>query len=239
MKYKINIPDFEGPLDLLLHLIKESNIDIMDISIDSITKQYLDYIHKMEQMNLNIASEYLVMAAELIEIKAKSLLPQNNNEDEEEIDPKQQLIEKLIDYQKYKELSSTFKELENTRKEIFTKEVNSLNEFNNINEDIDYGVNLNDLVEAFSRVLQTQNEKQPLNTKITNKDYSIGKRCIEIKNIINSKKKIKFIELFDNFSKDYIVITFLAVLNLSKKGEIELVQTNNFENIDLIAKENN
>src|SRR5574344_783394 len=99
MDYKVELDQFEGPLDLLLHLIKESNIDILDINIEEITKQYLDYINKAEQMNLDIASEYLVMAAELIEMKSRTLLPKREVDDDEfEEDPREELIRKLIEY---------------------------------------------------------------------------------------------------------------------------------------------
>ena len=101
MEYNIELPEFEGPLDLLLHLIKQDNISIFDISIDKITKQYLDYIHKMEELNLNIASEYLVMASDLLQIKSKTLLPKKDNEEDEE-DPREELINRLINYQNYK-----------------------------------------------------------------------------------------------------------------------------------------
>ena len=112
MNYEINIKEFSGPLDLLLHLIKKSNINIYDISIDEITKQYLLYIEKMEEMNLNIASEYLVMAAELIEMKSSYLLPKQETEsDEIEEDPKENLIKRLLEYEQYKNMSDTFKYL--------------------------------------------------------------------------------------------------------------------------------
>ena len=111
MNYVVNIPEFEGPLDLLLHLIKQSNIDIYDISITEITKDYLDYINKMQELNIDVASSYLVMASELMVIKSRSLLPTNNEEtnDEEEELTKEKLISKLVEYQKYKEVTSYFK----------------------------------------------------------------------------------------------------------------------------------
>ena len=123
------IDKFEGPLDLLLHLIKEDNIDIYDIKIETITKQYLDYIESMKELNLSVASEYLVMAAELIEMKSKLLLPKKQLEetDEYEEDPREVLIEKLLIYKRYKEVTSEFKELESSRKMIFTKEPFNLN----------------------------------------------------------------------------------------------------------------
>ena len=151
VKYEININEFQGPLDLLLHLIKQSNININEISIEKITKQYLDYIKKMEELNLDIASEYLVMAAELIEIKSSSLLPKLDLEDDEfEEDPKEKLINRLLEYEQYKKMTSEFKELEEYRQEIYTREPNNLLEYKD-DKEIDYGVDLSDLLNALSK----------------------------------------------------------------------------------------
>lgn len=237
MDYKIELPEFEGPLDLLLHLIKQSNINIQDISIDVITKQYLKYIEKMEEMNLDIASEYLVMAAELIEMKSNSLLPkQENNEDEYEEDPKEQLIKRLLEYEQYKKITDTFKDLENLRQEVYTKDPDNLLEYQDTENNIDYGVDLNDLIEALSKFIEQKQLDKPLNTKITNKEYSVGKRSTEIRDILRKKKKINFTELFDILTKEYVVITFLAILSMSKKQEIEIEQENNFNNIVIKEK---
>ena len=131
MEYKVILNDFEGPLDLLLHLIKQSNISIYDISIDQITKQYMDYINKMEELNLTVASEYLIMAAELIEIKSSSLLPkQETHEDEYEEDRREKLISRLIEYEQYKNITKSLKDLETSRKDIYTKLPSELTEFN-------------------------------------------------------------------------------------------------------------
>ena len=124
--YKIKINEFEGPMDLLLHLIKKSNIEIQDISIKEVTKQYMDYIHEMEKLDIEVASEYLVMASELMLIKSKTLLPQqeDNIEEKEEIEEetsREGLINRLLEYQKYKELTKDFKVLEKNRKNIYTK----------------------------------------------------------------------------------------------------------------------
>ena len=235
MKYEIKINEFEGPLDLLLHLIKKDNISIYDISIDKITKQYLDYIEKMQELNLDIASEYLVMAAELIEMKSSSLLPKNEeSEDEYEEDPKEQLINRLIEYEKYKNMTNTFKELEEYRQEIHTREPDNLLEFKD-DDEIDYGVNLNDLLEAMSKFLEQKEKEAPLNTKITNKEYSISRRSHEIRNILKKKKKVNFKELFQVFTKEYVVITFLSILAMSRNKEITIEQENNFK--DIIIKE--
>lgn len=237
MKYEVNINEFEGPLDLLLHLIKKSNISINEISIDEITKQYLEYINNMEELNLDIASEYLVMAAELIEIKSFSLLPrQEIEEDEFEEDPKEKLIKRLLEYEQYKNLTGTFKELEEYRKEIYTKEPDNMLEYKDSNDNIDYGVDLNDLIETFSKFLKEKELDKPLATKVSTKEYSVGKRSFEIRNILKKKKKIEFSELFDICTKEYVVVTFLAILAMSRKQEIDIEQESNFKNIIIKEK---
>ena len=236
MDYNVDIPLFEGPLDLLLHLIKQSNIDIYDIKIDDITKQYLDYINKMEKMNLNIASEYLVMAAELIEIKSNSLLPKKEAiDDNYEEDLKENLINRLVEYEAYKKITNTFKELEEYRGNVYTKERDSLVHYIDNDKKYDYGFNLEELVNALNNFLKDKELNKPLDTKITNKEYSIHKRTEEIKNVLRKRKKIKFSDLFDKITKDYIVVTFISILNMTRKQEIIIEQENNFK--DIIIKE--
>ena len=236
MKYEININEFQGPLDLLLHLIKQSNININEISINEITKQYLDYIQKMEELNLDIASEYLVMAAELIEIKSSSLLPKTEVDDDEfEEDPKQKLINRLLEYEQYKKMTDKFKELEEYRQEIYTREPDSLLDYKEDSE-INYGVDLNDLINALNRFLEQKELDKPLNTKITNKEYSVSIRSSEIRNILKKKKKINFTDLFEVITKEYVVITFLSILTMSRKQEIEIEQEQNFKNIIIKEK---
>jgi len=235
MDYKIMINEFEGPMDLLLHLIKKSDIDICDISVEEITKQYLDYINEMEKLDLDIASEYLIMAAELIEIKSSILLPkQTIDEDEYEEDPREKLIKRLIEYKQYKEMMPEFKQMEIDRKQMYSKDPSDLSNFKTIDENIDLGdIGLNDLMEAFNKFLERKKLEQPLNTKITKKEYSVGERSSEIKNILKTKKKVEFEELFEEVNKDYVVVTFLSVLVLAKKQELKITQDNNFSKIIL------
>ncbi len=238
MDYKIMINEFEGPMDLLLHLIKKSELNIYDISIEEITKQYLDYISAMEQLDLDIASEYLIMAAELIEIKSAMLLPRPaiENEDEYEEDPKEKLIARLLEYKKYKEMTSEFKQLEETRKEIYTKEASDLNEYKQSSV-VDLGdVDLNSLLDAFNKFLERKKLEEPLNTKVTKREYSISERSSEIKNILKKKKKVNFEELFQQFNKDYVVVTFLSILTMAKKQELIIQQENNFDKIIISLK---
>ena len=231
--YEINIPEFEGPLDLLLHLIKKDNISINDISIENITNQYLAYLNKMENLNLNIASEYLVMSAELIYIKSLSLLPKMENEEEEE-DLRENLINRLVEYEQYKNI--TFKRLEETRKDVFTKSPSNLLEYKDEENNIDYGVDLNDLICALNSFLNEKKLEKPLKTKVTNKEYSVSKRSIEIKNILKEKKKVNFVDLFDIFSKEYVVVTFLSILSMARNQEIDIEQEQNFKNIIIKEK---
>jgi len=234
MDYSIKIDQFEGPLDLLLHLIKESNIDIYDISIDTITKQYLDYINKMEELNINIASSYLVMAAELMELKSKYLLPSEKNneelEDDYEENTRENLIKRLIEYQKYKEISNLFKNLESNRKEIYIKEPEPISNYieSSLKES---ELSSLDLLEAMKKFLERKEEEKPLNTKITSKEYSIKETRNNIRNILTNKGKVDFTELFTIKTKSYIVATFLAILEMSKDNEIDIKQEKNFSNI--------
>ena len=190
MDYSIKINEFEGPLDLLLHLIKQSNIDIVDIEINEITKQYLDYINKMEELNINVAASYLVMAAELMEIKSKSLLPidekETDNEDEEVVS-KENLINKLIEYQKYKDMVNTFKDMESDRQKIYVKAPEKISNYvdNIIKNDNDTSVD--DLVAAFKKFLERIDKEKPITTKITNKEYSVKERKYYLQNYLKKK----------------------------------------------------
>lgn len=239
MHYKVMINEFEGPLDLLLHLIKENDIDIYDIKIEEITKQYLDYIKAMKDLNLSIASEYLVMASELLEIKSKMLLPKkyvNKEDDDYEEDPKELLIQRLLNYKKYKEVTSEFKELENTRKQFFTKEPSNLNYYATDEENKE-DVSLNDLINAVNELLKRKEKEIPLETKITKKELSVTEKVNKIRRILNLKKEVNFNELFDVETKEEIIVSFLSILEMVKKNEITLIQDKNFNTIKVALKE--
>ncbi|MDD3821606.1 MAG: segregation/condensation protein A [Bacilli bacterium] len=234
MDYKVTINKFEGPLDLLLHLIKQSEIDIYDISIEKITKQYLDYIRAMEELNLSIASEYLVMAAELIEMKSRLLLPpvQEDTDDNYEEDPREGLIKKLLAYKQYKEITTQFKELEEKRKQIYTKAPLNLKPDDYQSE----SVNLSILLDAFDKFLVRKQLDQPLSTKITKIGLTVNERINKIREILIKQKQVKFDDLFDIINKEYIIVTFLAILEMAKNQELIIKQTNNFDNIILSIK---
>ena len=239
MQYNFVINDFEGPLDLLLHLIKTSKMDIYDLSIEEITKQYLDFIKSMKELNLDIASEYLVMASELIEIKSKLLLPNNKDldEDEYEEDPREALINRLLEYKKYKDMIDTFKELESSRKDIFTKEPINLSNYTDSEIKNNGEISLEDLLEALNEFLKRKEDEKPRETKITKKELSVTDRTVQIRSILKSKKKVSFFDLFEVKTKEYVVVTFLSILEMAKFGEISIIQENNFNNIIISSKE--
>ena len=239
MEYKIEISNFEGPLDLLLHLIKDSEVNICDINIEQVTNQYLDYIKKSSEMNLNIASEYLVMAAELIELKSRLLLPnsKNDEDDEYEEDPRENLINRLVEYKKYKDMVDTFKTLEDDRRNIYTKEPINLGEFTDYEITNDGSVTVEDLTKALSDFFKRKEDEKPLETKITKKEISVTDRTKDIRNILKEKKKVSFFDLFEVKTREYVVVTFLSILEMAKFGEINIIQENNFNNIVVSLKE--
>ena len=240
MKFETTINDFSGPLDLLLHLVRASEMDIYEVPIEEITNQYIDYINKMEEMNIDIASEYLTLASELIYIKSKKLL--NIKDDEEEanqlefkIGTEEELRNRLIEYKKYKEITDNFKMLEEKRSDVHTKLPESLSEYREsvtLNTDI----TLDDLMKAFEEFLKRQKYSKPLSTKITSKEYSVAKRTFEIRSLLKKHKVINFFDLFESTSKPYIIVTFLTILEMTKLGEINLKQDKTFGNITIESR---
>lgn len=235
MTYNFCVSDFEGPLDLLLHLVKESKMDIYEINIHDIIDQYLEFIHSLEEKNIDIASEYLVMASELIHLKSKLLINSQdeelNEEDEFNINSEEDLRNKLLEYEKYKKLTENFHELEQKRGEVYTKLPESLKEYIE-----DSGIqkgeyNIEDLLNAYKLFIERENLSKPLNTKITKKEISVDDKIKDIRQILKKRQKINFIELFTEITKENVVVTFLSILEMCKNNEILLSQEDNFSPI--------
>lgn len=234
MTYNFYINDFEGPLDLLLHLVKESKMDIYEVNISEIINQYIDYINQLEEKNIDVASEYLVMSAELIHLKSKMLI--NRKDDIEEIDDlsiqsEEDLRNKILEYEKYKRVTKEFKELEEKRSEVFTKLPNNLKEYMEESKLEEGSVTLEDLINAILLFQERQKMEKPLNTRITRKEISIEDRTKDIRKILKNKAKVNFLELFEEVTKEYIIVTFLSILEMSKNKEISITQKNNFSPI--------
>ena len=236
MIYNFTINDFEGPLDLLLHLIKINKMEIETINLESITNQYLLFIEQMKYKSIDIASEYLVMASELVHIKSKLLVNEKDEEsDEYEINSEEELKEKLLEYERIKEVTNTFKDLENARGEVYTKIPMNMSEYKT-DTPLDTNITLDDLIQAFENFLNREKLKKPINTRITKKELSVADRVKSIRNIFKTKNKISFKDLFDNYEKPYIIVTFLSILEMSKNNEIRVSQKDNFSDIILEKK---
>ena len=232
MEIEFKINDFEGPLDLLLHLIKEAKMDIMNIEIEEITKQYVDFLNKQEQMNLEVSSEYLVLASELIEIKSKLLLPRGKLDDEEEEeDPRSELINRLLEYKAYKDITKVLQEKELLRRDIYTKTPENINQYKEEEVSIHSDLTVDDLVNALQKYYQRKQQSKPLSTKVTVNEISVSSRRYEIKRLLKSKKRVSFFELFPVASKEYIVATFLAILEMAKNNELVIKQEKDFDDI--------
>lgn len=228
------IADFEGPLDLLLHLVKQSKIEISELKLVDITKQYIDYLKMMEEMNLDIASEYLVVASELIEMKSRFLLPKKEKEediDEEEKNPEEELKKRLMEYERYKESVSSFRELENNRSAYFTKVPEKRDKYTSEKLENTENITPMDLLKALEKLLERKEYSKPINTKITKKELSIADRVVRIRSILKSQKKVDFLSLFEEITKPYVVVTFLSILEMAKNNEITLKQDKNFDTI--------
>ncbi|WP_445492279.1 segregation/condensation protein A [Niallia sp. 03133] len=248
MQYNVKIDSFEGPLDLLLHLINKLEIDIYDINVAEITEQYLGYIHAMTELELDIASEFLVMAATLLAIKSKMLLPKHDEElfDEElmmepEEDSRDELIERLVEYRKFKEAAGDLKAMEQERGLIFTKPPSDLSDYAAEVEEAskkELDVTLYDMLAAFQKLIKRKKMQAPLATKITRQEIPIENRINEILHFVRGKKgRIFFEDLFPIHDKTHIVVTFLAILELMKRQQIFVEQEQNFANIFVIGKE--
>ncbi len=232
MELDFKIQDFEGPLDLLLHLIKEAKMDIMNIEIEEITRQYVEFLEQQEKMNLEVSSEYLVLAAELIEIKSKMLLPNHVEEDqEEEADPREELVNRLLEYQAYKDITRVLQEKELLRRDIYTKIPENIQNYVEDGSEIHSDVTLDDLIEAFQKYYQRKVDSRPLKTKVTMNEISISSRRYKIKKLLKSKKRVSFFELLPIVTKEYVVATFLAILEMAKSHEIRITQNDAFDDI--------
>lgn len=230
--YKVKLDSFEGPLDLLLHLIKENEVDICDIPISTITSQYLQYIEMMKLLNLDLAGDFLLMAATLIHIKSKMLLPQPDDEDdeEEEIDPREDLVRRLLEYRKYKEASKELVEREVTGRDVFLLGFAEEVEKSSVDSDLD--LSLFDLLQALSDLLKTS---PPITSHNVNLEtVSVKEKIVIILDRLESQEHITFKSLFDrDTSKDHIIATFLAILELAKRKTIRTFQGESFGTINV------
>ena len=234
--YNIKLPAFEGPLDLLLHLIRENKIDIYDIPISFITRQYLDYIGIMKELNLEIAGEFLVMAATLIHIKSKMLLPPEEEDETgaETVDPRLELVQRLLEYQTYKDAASILREKEEESLQRFSREAadEELEAGEEPPEPSLFDVNIFDLLGAFKKMLESA---PPEVRTITRETLTVKDKMLLIVDLLEGAESIRFEELFrDTVTRTQLIVTFLALLELLRLGLARAYQEKEFGNIWVI-----
>ncbi|AHI56464.1 segregation/condensation protein A [Listeria ivanovii] len=241
MNFKVDA--FEGPLDLLLHLIGQLEVDIYDIPMAEITDQYMEFVHTMQEMELDVASEYLVMAATLLAIKSKMLLPKQELEIdydtlEEEEDPRDALVEKLMEYKRFKEAAKELKEKEAERSFYFSKPPMDLAEYDDGTNVAELDVSLNDMLSAFNKMLRRKKLNKPLHTRITTQEISIDDRMDSVMEKLQRKQnhRLRFDELFEEQTKEQLVVTFLALLELMKRKLVEVEQVESFADLYVLGK---
>lgn len=232
--YNIKLPVFEGPLDLLLHLIRENKIDIYDIPIALITHQYLEYLELMKELNLDIAGEFLVMAATLVHIKSRMLLPVDEDIPEEGIeDPRFELVQRLLEYQAFKEASLALREREIEWGNVF-KRVHGEEEFDTETEgELSlFDLSLFDLIDAFKRILE---KTPPEVVRITRETLTVKDRIAYILDKIEDTDAIRFEDLFDkDKTRPHLIVTFIALLEILRLGLVKIYQERDFGTIWII-----
>lgn len=240
--YKVALDAFKGPMDILLDLIDKAEIDIYDIPISLITEQFIEYIDQMEELDLDITSDFLVMAATLLEIKSKMLLPikeeAEDGEEVDEIDPRDELVRRLIEYKKYKMAAEEFRIIEKIQSKVYYKPMEDLSDYKD-EEIILEGLNINLLIKSISNILEKRNlELRTLDiNEIQREEYTL-EGCIDnIKNKLNIVNSFNFTELFDeNTNKTEIIIYFLSALELIRMKYINIFQKEDFSDLIIIKR---
>jgi len=228
---KIHLDIFEGPLDLLLYLIKKNHINVYDIPIAEVTKQYLQFLELMKLLDINIASEYLVMAANLISIKSKMLLPKEEVCEEEELDPREELVKKLLEYEKFKEAAEFLKKKERERLKYVTRS-DPLPQ-----KEIYLEASIFDLINAFKKALKEVPKE--VFFEVIKDEYTVEEKMHDLLHLLLVKEKISLEELFSSAkNKLEIIAIFLAILELIKLKEVVAIQKELFGSILIVRAQN-
>jgi len=242
MSYHIRLQQFEGPLDLLLHLIEKAKIDIQEIFVSEVTEQYLEYLRQMEELDMEVASEFILMAATLIEIKSRSLLPKRKKEMDADLtdgmeDAEEKLIQHLMEYKKYKEASEKFKQRENVFSKVYFKLPEEV--FEDDHPVVLTGLTMEGLLAAFEKVLNRKKISMEISEpkQILRDKFTIQNKIEQIKRALDRKKSIVFQELFkEDTTRIEIIVSFIALLELLKQNYVRVVQKDLFGDIYIIKK---
>jgi segregation and condensation protein A len=243
MAIPVKLEAFEGPLDLLLHLIEKNKVNIYDIPIAEITDQYMEYVRQMQSDNLDVVSEFLVMAATLLDIKSRMLLPPEKTEEGEEIDPREELVQKLLEYKMYKYMSFELRDREEDASCYFYKEPTIPDEVKAYREPVDIdqlldGVTLQSLHKLFNDIIRRQeNRIDPIRSKFGNlkrEDVNLSETMHFVEQYIVEHKQCSFRQILSQRrGKMYMIVTFLTLLELMKEGKVEVEQRDTFADISI------
>ncbi len=239
--FKLKLKDFEGPFDLLLYFIKRDELDIYDIPISKITEEFLDYIKLLNQLDLEVASEFILMAATLLQIKAEMLLRTDDENDEllEGMeDPRLPLVEQLIEYKKFKEASlDLMRKAEDNKNHFYRKNYDA--EIQNFEQNADYkNSSIFALINAINTILKRKNIVDEKFHQVNLFPISVDDKKKDILNKLNTKSRISFIKYVNEFSRIEIIVTFLAILELARNNQISLFQENQSDDIIISLKLN-
>ena len=236
--YKVRLDVFEGPLDLLLHLINRMEIDIYDIPMAELTDQYIEHLHAMRVLQLDELSEYLVLAATLIEIKSKMLLPVHEDDafgDDEhydmEDDPRDELVARLIEYRKYKEAAEELKTSADDRADYFTKAPGDMAQYGEVvSVSKEESLNVYDLIGAFQKMMERNRLRAPLTASISKTEQSVGEKMDQIMGtLLQRGGRCDFNDLLTDGDIGELVVTFMSILELMLRGDVVVEQATNFE----------
>jgi len=228
--YRVQLPSFEGPLDLLLHLIRKHKIDIYDIPIVLVTEQYNSYLEAMEQLDLDIAADYIYMAALLIHIKSKMLLPRAQEGDDEQEDPRNELVEKLLEYQRFKAVAESFAEIDVVRQHVWSRPPGPFPEAEAVEVDLSE-VSLFDLIDAFRRALVRYRHDHPAPIELTHSVHKVSEKMVELVSELATRSPIRLHWYLEGRSRSELVAIFLGMLELVRLGGISMTQNEAFAEI--------
>jgi len=240
MSYKIKLEIFEGPLDLLIYLVKKDHLNIYDIPIAKVTQQYLEYLNLMQLLDLNIAGEFLVMAATLLQIKSKMLLPvvETAQGEEEQEDPRQELVRRLLEYEKFKEIAENLRQREAGQKEVFKRPKVEIEKEEEFNKEVYFEASIFDLINAFSQALK--DVPKEVFYEVIKDEFTIEEKIHSILHLLLVGPAVRISELFIKAkNKIEIIVTFLAILELIRMKEIVARQSEAFQDIEISRNREN
>ncbi|MFA5402687.1 MAG: segregation/condensation protein A [Candidatus Omnitrophota bacterium] len=240
MSYKIKIEMFEGPLDLLLYLVKKDHLNIYDIPIAKVTEQYLQYLNLMQMLDLNVAGEFLVMAATLMQIKSKMLLPaeEGSSAEVEQEDPREELVRRLLEYEKFKEIAQDLRQKETDQREVFKRPKGETEKDLSEKKDVYFEASIFDLINAFSQALK--DIPKEVFYEVVKDKYTVEEATHDILHLLLVRSEVKLSEIFGRTkNKLEIIVNFLAVLELIRMKEIIARQSELFQEIEIVRNKEN